>query len=133
MALGVGCLLLAGFLAWQTMSFARDAAQATGEVVSYHETRAGNTTRYRPRVRFRTATGEIVTIADQLSAGSQRFTVGTQVPVVYKVAHPTEAHIALFTDNWLGACIAALIGLIGIVGGFRVRRSLRRERMKPAA
>ena len=133
MALGVGCLLLAAFLAWQTMSFARDGARATGEVVSYHETREGDSTRYRPRVRFRTATGEIVTIADQLSATSMRFTVGTKVPVVYKVANPTEAHIALFTDNWLGACIAALIGLAGIVGGYRVRRSIRRELEKPAA
>ena len=90
-----------------TLSFARDAVRTTGEVVSYHEIRDGDEVRYRPRVRFRTATGEIVTISGQLAAASQRFEVGTQVPVVYRPAKPTEARIALFTDNWLGAGIAA--------------------------
>ena len=73
--------------------------------------------RYRPRVRFRTATGEIVTISGQLSAASKRFEIGTQVPVVYRPAKPTEARIALFTDNWLGASLAAVIGLVGLAGG----------------
>ena len=51
-ALGVGCLLLGGYLAWQTLSFARDAQRATGEVVGYHENKDGEQTHYRPRVRF---------------------------------------------------------------------------------
>ena len=71
MALGVGCLLLGAYLAWQTLSFARDAVRTTGEVVSYHEIRDGDEVRYRPRVRFRTATGEIVTTSGQLAAGAQ--------------------------------------------------------------
>jgi hypothetical protein len=126
-ALGVGCLLLGGYLCWQTLSFAQDAQRATGEVVGYHETRDGSDTRYRPRVRFRTANGDIITISGQLAAGSKRFAEGTQVPIVYKVSKPTEARIALFTDNWLGACIAALVGLVGIAGGYLVRKGVRRE------
>ena len=47
--------------------------------------------------------------------------------MVYKVAKPTEARIALFTDNWLGASIAAVIGLVGLAGGLLVRRAVRRE------
>jgi hypothetical protein len=94
-----------------TLSFARDAVRTTGEVVSYHEIRDGDAVRYRPRVRFRTASGEIVTTSAQLAAGSRRFEVGAQVPVVYRPAKPTEARIALFTDNWLGASLAALIGV----------------------
>jgi hypothetical protein len=127
LALGVGCLLLGAYLSWQTLSFARDAARATGEVVGYHENKDGDEVRYRPRVRFRTATGEIVTVAGQLSAGSRRFPEGTRVPMVYKVSKPTEARIALFTDNWLGPCIAAVVGLVGMAGGFLVRRAVRRE------
>lgn len=127
LALGVGCLLLAAYLSWQTLSFARDAAGATGEVVGYFETRDGSETRYRPRVRFRTATGEIITVSGQLAAGSKRFAEGAQVPVVYKVSKPTEARVATFTDNWLGACVAAVVGLVGMAGGFLVRRSVRRE------
>ena len=126
-ALGIGCLLLGGYLAWQTLSFAQDAERATGEVVGYHETRDGDDTRYRPRVRFRTASGDIITVSGQLAAGSKRFPEGTQVPMVYKVSKPTEARIALFTDNWLGACVALLVGAVGIVGGLLVRRGVRRE------
>src|SRR5215510_8541125 len=127
LALGVGCLLLAAYLSWQTLSFARDAAGATGEVVGYFESHDQGETHYRPRVRFRTATGEIVTMTGQLAAGSKRFAEGTEVPVTYKVSKPTEARIATFTDNWLGACAAVVVGLVGMAGGFLVRRSVRRE------
>jgi hypothetical protein len=47
--------------------------------------------------------------------------------MLYKVSRPTEARIALFTDNWLGASIAAVIGVVGMAGGFLVRRGVRRE------
>ena len=127
MALGVGCLLLGAYLAWMTLSFARDGVRTTGEVVSYHEIRDGDETRFRPRVRFRTVSGSIVTTSGQLAAGSKRFEVGAQVPVIYRAAKPTDARIALFTDNWLGACVAAAIGVAGLAGGLLVRRSTRRE------
>lgn len=126
-ALGIGCLLLGAYLSWLTLDFARGTAKAEGEVVSYQEIRDEDATRYRPRVRFRTATGEIVTVSGQLSAQSQRFPVGARVPLIYKVSEPTQARIALFTDNWLGACIAAVVGLVGLVGGLLVRRAVRRE------
>ena len=126
-ALGIGCLLLAGYLGWVALDFARGAQRASGEVVSYHEIRDGDDTRYRPRVRFRTDNGEIVTFSGQLSAAAKRFEIGTQVPVVYAPAKPTEARIALFVDNWLGACLATVIGLVGIAGGWLVRRSINRE------
>jgi hypothetical protein len=126
-ALGVGCLLLGAWLSWVTLSFARDGVRTSGEVVSYLENRENGEVKYRPRVRFRTATGEIITTSGQLSAGSQRFAIGARVPVVYSAARPTEARIALFVDNWLGAALAALIGVVGLAGGFLVRRSVRRE------
>jgi hypothetical protein len=133
LALGVGCLMLAVFLAWRTLSFNSDTRKATGEVVSYHEVRDGDTTRYRPRIRFKTDTGEIVTIAGQLAATSKRFEIGAQVPLVYKVGDPMQARVALFVDNWLGASIATAVGLVGLAGGFLVRRSVRRELAKMPA
>jgi uncharacterized protein DUF3592 len=130
LALGVGCLLLAGFLAWRSLAFTKDTGQATGEVVSYHEVRDGDATRYRPRIRFKTATGEIISINGQLSWSSKRFEIGAQVPMVYKVADPMQARVELFVDNWLGPCIATVIGLVGFAGGLLVRRSVRRELAK---
>ncbi|HEU4780979.1 MAG TPA: DUF3592 domain-containing protein [Steroidobacteraceae bacterium] len=130
LALGMGCLLLAAFLAWRTLSFAGDTQKTTGEVVSYHEVRDGDSTRYRPRIRFETATGEIVTINGQLATTSKRFAIGAQVPMVYKVADPMRARVALFADNWLGPSIAVVIGLVGLAGGWLVRRSVRRELAK---
>jgi len=130
-ALGVGCLLLAAYLAWMTLSFA--GVHASGEVVSYFESRDGDKIRYRPRIRFRTATGEIVTTSGQLSATTRRFEIGAQVPVVYRPERPTEARVSLFVDNWLGASIATGIGLVGLAGGYLVRRSIRRELAKMPA
>lgn len=130
LALGFGCLLLAVYLSWLTLSFERDAAHTDGEVVSYREINDGKQTRYAPRVRYRTASGEIVTIDGQFATTSKRFTVGDKVPLTYKIAKPDEARIALFVDNWLGPLIALVIGLAGVAGGFLVRRSTRRELAK---
>jgi hypothetical protein len=48
------------------------------------------------------------------------------VPVQYQPADPMKIRIATFFDNWLGAAIAAGVGLVSMAGGFLVRRSLRR-------
>jgi hypothetical protein len=69
-------------------------------------------------------------VGGQLAGASKRFPEGTKVPMIYKVSRPTEARIALFTDNWLGASVAAVVGLIGMAGGFLVRRGVRRELAK---
>ena len=39
------------------------------------------------------------------------------MPVTYRPETPTKARIALFTDNWLGASLSAVIGLVGLAGG----------------
>ena len=132
-ALGVGCLLLAGYLSWLGLGFSAGTERATGEVVSYREIRDGDETRFRPRIRFKTVTGEIVTVEGQFFTGTQRFAIGAQVPMLYRAQKPNEARVALFIDNWLGPCIAALVGLTGIAGGFLVRRSIRRELAKSPA
>jgi hypothetical protein len=133
LALGVGCLLLAGYLAWRTLSFSGDAIPVTGEVVSYREIPDGDSTRYLPRIRFVTATGEIVTVGGQLAGTSRRFPIGAKVPMVYDPSEPMHARVALFMDNWLGPCIAAVVGLVGFAGGLLVRRSVRRELAKTRA
>ena len=121
--LGAACMLLGGYLAWRTLSFSSDAVRATGTVVSYHETHDKDATRYRPRVRFTTATGEIVTIEGQLSTTTPRFPIGASVPVVYRRAAPPAARIDLFTDNWLGATAAGVVALVAFIAGLFVSRA----------
>jgi hypothetical protein len=53
--------------------------------------------------------------------------------MLYRVEKPNEARVALFVDNWLGPCIAALVGLTGLAGGFLVRRSIRRTLARSSA
>lgn len=126
-ALGVSCMLLGAWLSWQSLAFGRDALTAVGQVVSYREVRDRDQLRYRPRVRYRTATGEIVQFDGQLSAAVKRFAIGTEVPVSYPLNAPVAARIALFTDNWLGATAAGVIGVVTLAAGILLRRATRRE------
>lgn len=123
LALGLVCLLLGGYLAWQTLSFSANALTVTGRVVSYHELIDGGEKRYRPRVRFKTPDGGIHTIAGQMAYTSRRYALGTELPVVYRQERPTEARLATFVDNWLGASIAAGVGIVSLVAGWLVRRN----------
>jgi hypothetical protein len=121
LALGVVCLLLGAYLLSQSMSFG-DTLRATGTVAGHREVRDGDEIRYRPRVRFTTPDGDIVTFEGQLASSSQRFAVGDQVPVIYPRADPQKGRVALFADNWLGPIAALVVGLLALVGGIFVRR-----------
>jgi hypothetical protein len=101
-----------------------DTLRATGTVAGYREVRDGEEVRYRPRVRFTTPDGDIVTFEGQLATTSQRFAVGDQVPVVFPRADPQKGRVALFADNWLGPVAALGVGLIALVGGILVRRNV---------
>ena len=127
MALGVGCLILAAFLAYRTLNFSGNALTATGEVVSYREIPDVDSTRYIPRIRFVTENGEIITVGGQMAGTSKRFAIGDKVPMIYDPREPMHARVSLFMDNWLGPLIAVIVGVVGLVGGFLVRRAVRRE------
>jgi hypothetical protein len=133
LALGAVCLLLGAYLATKTLDFNENAQRATGTVVRYMETRDGDATIYRPMVRFTTPQGDIVTFAGQLSTGSKRFEVGTQVPVVYPFGMAQQARISTFTDNWLGATLAGVIGVVALIAGVFIRRAVRRDLARAGA
>jgi hypothetical protein len=127
LALGLCCGLLGIWLAHQTQTFLQTSARASGAVVSYREIRDGDDTRFRPRIRFETANGSIVAFEGQLATTTTRFAIGDKVPVVYDTANPQKARVALFTDNWLGATVALVIGALCLVGGLWIRRAAKRE------
>ena len=127
LALGAVCLLLGAWLATKTMDFNETAVRVNGTVVRYLETTEDGKTIYRPMVRFTTTAGDIVTFGGQLSSGSKRFEIGAEVPVVYPFGQPMQARISTFTDNWLGAAIAGVVGVIALIAGVFIRRATRRD------
>jgi hypothetical protein len=131
--LGAVCLLLGVYLTWQSLQLRQGAVQATGRVVSYHEIRDGDELRYRPRVRFNTPSGDIVTIEGQLTSSSKRFALGAEVPVVYPREAPTKGRLDTYVDNWLGVTIASAIGLLCLVAGVFIRRAVRHEAARAGA
>jgi hypothetical protein len=126
-ALGLVCLLLGGYLVWQTADFRSTALPATGTVVSYHEVSDDGRARYRPRVRFKTASGDIFAVPGQMDYTSKRIPVGSEVRVMYQPADPARMRIAAFFEDWLGATVATVVGLLCFTGGTFVRRSLKRN------
>jgi hypothetical protein len=131
--LGAVCLLLGVYLMWQSLQLRQGAVQATGRVVSYHEVRDGDELRYRPRVRFDTPSGDIVTIEGQLTSRSKRFAIGAEVPVVYPRAAPTKGRLDTYVDNWLGVTIAGAVGLLCLVAGMFIRRAVRHDAARARA
>lgn len=127
LALGVSCGLLGVYLTYQAQTFLQDSARATGEVVSYREVRDGDTTRYRPRFRFTTANGSIVSVEGQLATTAERFAIGEKIPIVYPLANPQQARVALFVDNWLGPTVSLGVGAIAFLGGMFIRRAAKRD------
>jgi hypothetical protein len=132
LALGLVCLLLGGYLGWQTLAFSSGAVSTTGEVVSYHEVKDEGATSFRPRVRFKSYNGDIITFTGQMAYTSERYAVGTQVPVMYREEKPVEARIARFVENWLGASIAVTVGTLCFIGGIFLRRATRAALAAPA-
>lgn len=126
LALGFVCMLLGGYLLWQSGAFAADMEKGTGTVVSYREVPEDGKTRWRPRIRFKTAAGDIVTFEGQVATESQRYAVDSTIPVMYPHAKPTDARIATFTDNWLGPTAACVIGVLSFAAGVLIRRAAKR-------
>jgi hypothetical protein len=126
LALGVVCILLGGYLLWRTQTLAGDVVRVNGTVVSYREIVDGDETRYRPRIRFTTEAGDIVSFDGQLATTTRRFSVGDEVPVVYPRSDTRQARLGSFADNWLGVIAATAIGLLCLVAGIFIRRATRR-------
>lgn len=96
--------------------FMDDAIAATGEVTaqtrqSSSGLRGRTSTWYTFRVRFRTATGEVVEGEAMATSTSPRFAEGQQVPVLYFRSAPQEFNIDDFAMLWADAVVLGTIGV----------------------
>lgn len=127
LALSLVCFLLGGYLLYRGLAFDRTSLTTEGTVVSYREVRDGDAQRWRPRVKFTTPSGDIITFEGQLATTTQRFTVGAAVPVIFSPGKPGEARLATFADNWLGPLASGIIGFLAFGAGIFIRRAAKRS------
>jgi hypothetical protein len=120
-------LLLGLFLANNSLAFAGDARDTEGTVVGYFESASDAGPRYTPRVAFTDAAGTRREFRGQMNTSVKRFAEGAVVPVRYLADNPSEARVALFVDNWLGATVAFVLGTIAGISAFFLVRSAKRD------
>ena len=126
----VGLLLLmmaAGFCAHSWM-FARARVRAIATVT---ENVAGFAKEggvwYTPRVRFRTASGELVTVLAAPGSDEIEFAAGDTVPVLYRANDPQGAVIATAWRAYFGAIVLGVLGTALFDLGWVLRGIVRRR------
>lgn len=125
-----GVLLLAiaaGFCAHSWM-FARGRVRAIATVT---ENVAGFAKEggvwYTPRVRFRAANGELVTVPAGPGSDEIEFAAGDTVPVLYRADDPQGAVIATVWRAYFGAIVLGLLGTALFDLGWVLRGIVRRR------
>ncbi len=126
----VGVLLLAiaaGFGAHSWM-FARGRVRAIATItenVSGFAKEGG--VWYTPRVRFRTASGELVTVLAGPGSDEIEFAAGDTVPVLYRADDPQGAVIATAWRAYFGAIVLGVMGTALFDLGWVLRGIVRRR------
>lgn len=110
-AIGVGLLTGAFLLYKTTSSFLGEANTAEGTVVDVVQSRSGDSTNYRPVVRFTHQNGEKIEFISSSGSNPPSYSKGEKVPVSYDPAEPQTARINDFFSLWGGPTI------LGVVGG----------------
>jgi hypothetical protein len=85
--------------------------RASGEGIGFAERRDRDALSFHPTVRFRTLAGIAITFESQLGSERPRLSVGSEVPVRYRVDRPSEAEIASLLTLWGLPVLASLAGL----------------------
>ena len=117
---GLLCLAAGAFTCMNTRELIQSSERARGEVIEVVEqsspSLATNPTTaqgvsYRPKVRFRTATGEEVTFVSPTGSNPASHAVGDEVEVLYRTDSPSEAVVDSFVHTWLLPVLLTLGGL----------------------
>jgi hypothetical protein len=103
----VVALGFAAHIWWVSRPLVRARATVTENVAAFAP---GGGILYRPRLRFRTATGEIVLVLSRCGDDDIEFAAGKAVPVRYPVGDPQDAIIATV---WRVYFVAWVVGIVG--------------------
>ena len=110
-AAGTGLSFQAIRLVIQRRVFLRDSEVATGVIVALVETRDEDEASCFPTVRFRTATGQVVTFQSGAGTGKADWRVGDPVEVRYRRDRPDSAEVSSFAALWGLALVFAVLGI----------------------
>jgi hypothetical protein len=128
---GLGLLAGAAILVKNQREFRASALQAEGTVVDFATHRSDGKTMYTPVVQFTAADGRAIEISGSTSSSSPGYERGERVPVFYSANTPEQAQIDSFMENWFGALIISIFGVLGTsIGGALFAFGLRRRRVR---
>ena len=113
----VGVVMLVGaWLLYQnTTEFIASASRAQGEVIELlrvESSRRNSSDTWRPLVRFKAPSGEIVEFAPSSSSSPPAYDKGEVVGVFFDPADPKDARLDGFFDLWGGATIVGGLGAV---------------------
>lgn len=113
----VGVVMLVGaWLLYQnTTKFIASASRAQGEVIELlrvESSRRNSSDTWRPLVRFKAPSGEIVVFAPSSSSSPPAYDKGEVVGVFFDPADPKDARLDGFFDLWGGATIVGGLGAV---------------------
>jgi hypothetical protein len=125
---GVGLLMVAAGFAVRSWMFERERVKAVATVtenVSGFAKEGG--VLYLPRVRFRVASGEWVTVESGPGSDAIEFAAGETVPVSYRVGDPQGAVIATVWRVYYWAIVFGIWGTALFDLGWALRGMVRRR------
>jgi hypothetical protein len=112
MAIGIGLLVVAGFLYYNTTTFLAEAAKAEGTVMDLVLSRSDDSTTYRPLIHFQDQQGETIEFMSSVGSNPPSYSEGDKVEVLYIPSKPQNARVNGWFSLW-GA--ATIVGSLGVV------------------
>jgi len=121
--LGCGFLLLAAGFGTHSWMAARGQVRVTATIVeNVAHFAPGGGVLYYPRLRFRTASGDIMQLTDAHGSEEAEFAPGELVPVLYPPGEPQRAVIATVWRRYPRAIVLGILGVVFVDLGLILRR-----------
>lgn len=117
---------VAGFLAWESIRFLRDAVETEATVTGHPRDRQSKEKFARHfEAEFIASEGETVRFISRSSSKSmeRRYPVGSTVPLRYFSGEPGKAKHASFFSFWGWPLLTAAFGILLVAAGIHVRRN----------